>query len=115
MKFLLTVLTLTLLFGSNSFAKKPEHAKNKQMKKFKHLPYGLQKKINRGGKLPAGWRKKLAVGKVIPRDILAQGVLVNPKELRIKIPDTTYSKIYKIHDTMVRINKVTGVILDVLE
>lgn len=115
MKLLLTILALTFLFASNSFAKKPEHAKNKQMKKSKNLPYGLQKKINRGGELPAGWRKKLSVGKVIPRDILAQGVLVNPKELGIKIPDTTYSKIYKIHDTMVRINKVTGVILDVLK
>ena len=118
MKFLFALLAITLLFGSNSFAKKPDHAKNKKSKKMKQsksLPKGLQKKINRGGELPPGWKKKLEVGKVIPRDILSQGTQIDPKELGIKIPDTTYTKIYKIHDTMVRINKVTGVILDVLK
>jgi len=118
MKFLLTLLTLSILFSAQSFAKQPEHAKNKKskkMKKSKDLPYGLQKKVARGGELPPGWRKKLQVGKVIPRDILSQGVLIDPKELDINIPDTTYSKIYKIHDKMVRINQATGIILDILK
>lgn len=115
MRILFTVLALSVLFASNSMAKKPESANNKHMNKSKHLPYGLQKKINRGGTLPAGWRKKLIVGRVIPSDILAQGVLVHPRELGIEVPNTTYAKIYKIHDTLVRINRVTGVILDVLK
>lgn len=118
MKFLFALLAVTLLFSSSSFAKQPEHAKNKKMKKMKKsksLPYGLQKKLNRGGELPPGWKNKLVVGEVLPYDILSRGVVINPRELGIRNPDSTYSKIYKIHDIAVRVNKVTGVILEVLK
>lgn len=118
MKFLYTIFALLLLFSSQSFAKKPEHAgnkKEKKAKKSKSIPYGLQKKMNRGGELPPGWKKKIVIGQVIPRDILSKGVIIDPKDLKIKIPNTSYSKIYKIQDTIVRINKVTNVILDVLK
>jgi len=118
MKFLFILLSAVLLFTSQSFAKKPEHAKSKKekhVKKSKNLPYGLQKKINKGADLPPGWKKKITVGKVVSRDILSKGIIINPKELGLKIPDTTYSKIYKIQDKIIRINNATNVILDVLK
>lgn len=118
MKFIFALLSVSLLFSSASFAKKPEHAKNKmykKAKKSKSLPYGLQKKVNSGKELPPGWRKKLVVGEVIPNDILSQGAPLDIRELGVRNPDSTYSKIYKIHDTVVRINKITGVILEVLK
>lgn len=118
MKFLFALLSLTLLFSSFSFAKKPEYKNNNKhnkMKKSKSVPYGLQKKVNSGKELPPGWRNKLSVGNVISDDILSQGVLIDQRELGVKNPDSTYSKIYKIHDTVVRINKVTKVILEVLK
>ena len=115
MKFLSIVFAIALLFSSQSFAKKPAHAQDKQMKKGKSLPYGLQKKLNRGKQLPPGWRKKIAVGEIASQDILAAGTVLDTKKFGKQFPNTENSKIYKIQDTIIRINKVTNVILDVLK
>lgn len=118
MRILTKIVSLSfvacILLSSQVFAKPPEHAKNKKMKKQKYIPYGLQKKLQRTGELPPGWKKKLKVGNVIPDDILLKGVIIDPKVLG-DIPDTTYSKIYKIQDKIIRINNATKVILDVLK
>lgn len=42
------------------------------------LPYGLQKKLNRGQSLPPGWQKKLRVGGVLSTQIYRQGEIVVP-------------------------------------
>lgn len=121
MKLFTRILSCTLmgsvLFSAQIFAKPPEHAQNKKMKKAKKqkkLPYGLQKKLERGGELPPGWKKKLKVGSVVSEDVLSNGKILDPKVLG-DIPNTTYSKIYKIQDKIIRINNATKVILDVLK
>lgn len=42
------------------------------------LPYGLQKKLNRGQSLPPGWQKKLYVGRVLDKRIYRHGDIVVP-------------------------------------
>jgi len=115
MKFLSVVFAIALLFSSQSFAKKPAHAQDKKAKKYKTIPKGLQKKLNRGNQLPPGWRKKIAVGQVVSKDILQAGNVLDPKKFGKQFPKTENSKLYKIQDTIIRINKVTNVILDVLK
>ena len=48
----------------------------------KTLPYGLQKKVERGQSLPPGWEKKLKVGYHLERDIYRQGAIVVPLDSR---------------------------------
>jgi len=115
MKLITLILALSFLFTSHVFAKKPAHAQNKSMKKEKTLPPGLQKKLNRGKELPPGWKKKITVGNVVSRDILQAGKEISPKEYGKQFPNTTYSKVYKIQDTLIRINKITNVVLDILK
>ncbi len=115
MKVLSIIFTIALLFSSQSLAKKPAHAQDKKMQKNKTLPKGLQKKLNRGKQLPPGWRKKIAVGQVVSKDILEAGTVLDPKKFGKQFPKTEHSKLYKIQDTIIRINKATNVILDVLK
>lgn len=42
------------------------------------LPYGLQKKLQRGQSLPPGWQKKLRVGSVLDPRIYSRGDIVVP-------------------------------------
>ena len=63
-KAILTMLVLSLCFGSLSYAK-PD--------KDKPLPPGLQKKVESGKNLPPGWQKKLEVGDVLDDDIYRHG------------------------------------------
>lgn len=42
------------------------------------LPYGLQKKLQRGQSLPPGWRKKLHRGDVLDAEIYSHGEIVVP-------------------------------------
>ncbi|MDH5356307.1 MAG: hypothetical protein OEY09_17830 [Gammaproteobacteria bacterium] len=42
------------------------------------LPYGLQKKLQRGQSLPPGWQKKLYVGNVLDMRIYRQSEIVVP-------------------------------------
>ena len=46
--------------------------------KAKTLPYGLQKKLEKGQSLPPGWEKKLKVGYHLEKDIYRQGAIVVP-------------------------------------
>jgi len=48
----------------------------------KTLPYGLQKKVEKGQSLPPGWEKKLKVGYHLERDIYRQGAIVVPLDSR---------------------------------
>mgnify|MGYP003571696274 CR=1 FL=1 len=113
-KIVCFALVTSLFVSTQAFAKPPAHAKKHKIKKEKALPYGLQKKLKRTGELPPGWKKKLQVGEVVPQDILSKGVILDPKEIS-KYPEPSYSKIYKIQDKIIRINKATQVILDVLK
>jgi len=115
MKILCILFSITLLFTSQTFAKKPAHAQDKKIKQSKTIPKGLQKKLNRGKQLPPGWRKKIAVGQVVSQDILKAGTILDQKKFSKQFPKTEHSKLYKIQDTIIRINKVTNVILDVLK
>jgi len=113
MKVLMSIALVTCLSVGNLYAKKPEHAgkgnkekkhkkHNKQNKHFssedaktintyyKNLPPGLQKKMKRGGKLPAGWNKKVSVGQPVPREYLKVATPVsNDLRLRLKIDSKT--------------------------
>jgi len=115
MKILSILFSIALLFSTQSFAKKPAHAQDKKVKKSKTLPKGLQKKLNRGKQLPPGWKKKIAVGQVVPDDILQASTALDPKKFKKQFPNTKDSKLYKIQDTIIRINKISNVILDVLK
>jgi len=50
--------------------------------KAKTLPYGLQKKVEKGQSLPPGWEKKLKVGYHLDADIYHQGDIVVPLDSR---------------------------------
>jgi len=115
MKFLSILFSIVLLFSTQSFAKKPAHAQDKKGKKGKTIPKGLEKKLKRGKQLPPGWRKKIAVGQVVSINILEAGTVLDSKKFKKQFPITQNSQLYKIQDTIIRINKVTNVILDVLK
>lgn len=114
MKLVSTLIIAGLLLGTHSFAKPHDHGKKNKMHKSKKIPYGLQKKLQRGGELPPGWQKKLRVGGYLSDDILSRGVIVNPREIS-DLPEPSYSKIYKIEDKIIRVNRITNVILDILK
>lgn len=84
--------------------KKAQHGKQKAM------PPGLQKKLERGGELPAGWQRKLARGNVLDGDLYARSQPV-PSELATSDRD---AEVRRIQDRIVRIQRGTHRILDVL-
>ena len=115
--FFKTVVLLSsgfILLSTSVFAKPPFKEKHPKFKKEKRIPYGLQKKLQRGGELPPGWQKKLKAGTHISPYILSKGRILDYKDFT-KYPKPTNSELYKIEDKIIRINRVTNVILDVLK
>ena len=56
-----------IVFSSNSFG---------DNKKNKDLPPGLQKKVERGGELPHGWKKKFRKGYTLDNNVFSHGVIL---------------------------------------
>lgn len=117
-KLLAITLSSMVAFSSISYAKKPDYEdkyekyeKNEKEKKQKHMPYGLQKKVERGGELPPGWKNKLEKGEVVDQDILRSGRVI----YRDEYPYIKGTKIYEIENKIIRISNATREILDVLK
>lgn len=79
------------------------------------LPPGLQKKVERGGRLPPGWQMKLQRGRVLEPDLYRLGEPVSA-ELRVKLPVGPAGSVeIRLESKIVRINRASHEILDVFD
>jgi len=89
--------------------------KNKNKQKNKKLPYGLQKKLARGGQLPPGWQNKVSRGEVLSTEILQQSVRL-PSDLRQRLPELEDGVVIRrVGDKVVRVLEGNGTVLDVID
>ncbi len=89
--------------------------KGKKAKKKKKLPYGLKKKVARGGNLPPGWEKKIARGEVLDAEVYKHAEPI-PPGLRKKLPPQPEdTALIKVEGKIIRLLKATRRILDVFE
>lgn len=94
--------------------KKSKH-KHKNKHAAKQLPYGLQKKLARGGQLPPGWQKKVAQGDVLSREMLSHSKYL-PAELARHLPAHEDGiAIRRVGDKVVRVLEGNGTVLDVID
>lgn len=109
MKKILLVL-MCLLLTAPAFAKK-----DKQYKKQKSLPPGLQKKLDRGGELPPGWQKKVAAGEVLSEDLYerAQPLPYSQYSRYSIYPPEQGEKILRLENRILRIKDDTREILQI--
>lgn len=91
-----------------------EKYKKVEVTKQKTLPSGLQKKVQRTGKLPKGWEDKLKKGEVLSPDMLSHATLVD-KKLYPKEFQDSLSQIYRIEDKVIRVIKDTNEIINILK
>jgi len=88
--------------------------KNKKNKD-KHLPYGLQKKLERGGQLPPGWQTKVARGEVLDDDILRHSERI-PHELARQLPELRDGEeVRRVGNKVVRVLEGNGTVIDVID
>jgi len=89
--------------------------KNKNKQKNKNLPYGLQKKLARGGQLPPGWQDKVSRGEVLSTEILQQSVRL-PSDLTRRLPELEDGVVIRrVGDKVVRVLEGNGTVLDVID
>ena len=114
---LAVIVSISLLLSVNSFAKDNGNKKHKKVKqqKAKQLPKGLQKKLNRGGTLPPGWRDKLIVGTKVDNRILDNGRVLYTSDYSKPEYKTPGTEVYKVNDKIIKVLSATNVILDVLD
>ena len=92
-----------------------EHKGKGKKDKQKNLPYGLQKKLERGGQLPPGWQAKVAKGEVLDAELLRHSERL-PNDLVRRLPvlrDGT--EVRRIGDKVVRVLEGNGTVLDVID
>ncbi|MBQ0724815.1 MAG: hypothetical protein KBT50_07010 [Cycloclasticus sp.] len=92
-----------------------KHKGNGKKDKQKNLPYGLQKKLERGGQLPPGWQTKVAKGEVLDAELLRHSERL-PNDLVRRLPvlrDGT--EVRRIGDKVVRVMEGNGTVLDVID
>ena len=83
--------------------------------KAKNLPYGLQKKLARGGALPPGWQDKLVRGEVLEGEALRHSEII-PDELARRLPRLNEGEaVRRVGDKVVRVVEGDGTILDVID
>jgi len=83
--------------------------------KGKKLPYGLQKKLDRGGQLPPGWQTKVARGEVLDADILRHSERI-PDELARRLPELhDGEEIRRVGNKVVRVLEGNGTVIDVID
>lgn len=92
-----------------------EKYKKVEVKKQKTLPSGLQKKVQRTGKLPKGWEDKLKKGEVLSPDMLSHATLVDKKLYPKEFQQDSLSQIYRIEDKVIRVIKDTNEIINILK
>ena len=88
---------------------------SKKQKKQKKIPKGLQKKLDRGGSLPPGWKKKLQSGEVID-SLTYQSARPLPKEILLKLPKPPQGTIIvEIEGEIIRLLEASLTIVDILK
>ena len=114
---LAVIVSISLLLSVSTFAKDNSNKKSKKVKhqKAKQLPHGLQKKLNRGGTLPPGWRDKLIVGTKVDNRILDNGRVLYTSDYSKPEYKTPGTEVYKVNDKIIKVLSATNVILDVLD
>ncbi len=96
-KLIVVSITMLAFLASPAFAKKKKH---------KHLPPGLQKKLDRGQSLPPGWQKKIARGEVLDINTYRQAEIIIPIDRHGVVS-------ILVEGRVVRLIEATRVILDV--
>jgi hypothetical protein len=88
-----------------------KYKKNKD----KQVPYGLQKKLDRGGQLPPGWEAKVARGEVLDSDILRYSERI-PHELARRLPTIRDGEeVRRVGNKVVRVLEGNGTVIDVID
>ena len=83
-------------------------------KKHKKLPPGLQKKVERGGQLPPGWKQKLVIGTFLNPDLETHATPL-PKDIRTQMSRAKRTNTLQIEDQIVRVLAKSRRIIDILE
>lgn len=83
--------------------------------RYKSLPPGLRKKLQRGGELPPGWRDKLVQGRVIDADLYRHAEHL-PSDLLNRLTGRQDGiELLRVGDRIVRVMEGRGTILDVID
>ncbi|MFT5788312.1 MAG: hypothetical protein ACI8SJ_000415 [Shewanella sp.] len=90
-----------------ALAKHDKDDKQKGKNKQQTLPYGLQKKVERGEPLPPGWQKKLKAGDRLSDDLFSRGKITSPI-------DTDGNIVIDIDDIPIKVNNKSREIIDIL-
>ena len=90
-----------------ALAKHDKDNKQKGNNKQQTLPYGLQKKVERGEPLPPGWQKKLKTGDKLSDDLFSRGRVIGPVDSHGNI-------VIDVDDLPIKINNKTREIIDIL-
>ncbi|QQX82132.1 hypothetical protein JK628_10150 [Shewanella sp. KX20019] len=88
-------------------AKHDKDGKQQGHNKQQALPYGLQKKLDRGEPLPPGWQKKLKRGDRLSDDLFKRGKVTSPV-------DSNGNLVIDIDDVPIKVNNKTREIIDIL-
>lgn len=84
-----------------------QHSTPTQQPSSSSLPYGLQKKLNRGQSLPPGWQKKLRVGRVLNVQVYRQGEIVVPLDRHGLV-------VIRVEGKLIRLYQATREIAEIL-
>ncbi|MEH6548946.1 MAG: hypothetical protein V7711_10935 [Pseudomonadales bacterium] len=106
------IATIVDLYQKNQQSTEP---KNKNKNKQKSLPPGLQKKVERGEELPPGWQKKLARGEVLDPAVRSSAIHLPHETLADINYDETVTDIIRVQDSVIKIMKGSGTIIDVID
>jgi Ni/Co efflux regulator RcnB len=90
-------------------------SERKAAKQRQELPYGLQKKIARGGSLPPGWRDKVVPGHSLDYQVYRQGESLPGDLLRRLPPPPVGSEIIRVDEKIILLNTTTRTILDAFD
>ncbi|GAA0786939.1 hypothetical protein [Marinobacterium sediminicola] len=83
--------------------------------KYKSLPPGLRKKLERGGDLPPGWQDKVRRGEVLDDDLYRQGERLPRHYLERLGHGSEAAELIILGDRIVRVAEGRGTVLDVIE
>ena len=85
-----------------------------QQRKGKGLPKGLQKKLDRGGELPPGWKRKIQAGDKLTNEEYEQAVRI-PDSIRaeIKIPEDVV-EIIRVGDQAATVIREGREVIDII-
>ncbi|PSL16803.1 hypothetical protein CLV44_101203 [Marinobacterium halophilum] len=82
---------------------------------YRGLPPGLQKKLERGGRLPPGWQDKVRRGEVLDAELYRSGERL-PREYLDRLGHgSEAAELILLGDRIVRVAEGRGTVLDVVE